>query len=319
MNFEAIRGKGMGGYRDDYYDPFQVMKDYYRLQDPTEEEQFRFVEAMQELIRRESEPYVYMYNLADYYLGIRNFELEKKYAEMAVKAGDNTACSLLGYLWYYGQTGKVDYQRAFEYFERAKAFPRCQYKLADMYRDGLYVERNPEKYEEIIVRLYYRERKNKCFVYSTCYPEVALRFVQLCLEEEIDSVDELESLFYARDILAVRQQNRPFWGNIKTMRRILETTAFMTGNDFDFVDLYDLLTFDKQEATITFDYQGTMYRLDIFQNGGQTVYEFQDRWYHGASDFLEKAHVDGKRITSVYDLISDIQLFTYKGRHVRDF
>ena len=36
--------------RSDSYDPYEEMKNFYRLDDPTEDEQFRFVEAMKYLI-----------------------------------------------------------------------------------------------------------------------------------------------------------------------------------------------------------------------------------------------------------------------------
>lgn len=40
----------MSEYSGNYYDPWEEMHAFYRLDDPTEEEQFRFVEAMKYII-----------------------------------------------------------------------------------------------------------------------------------------------------------------------------------------------------------------------------------------------------------------------------
>ena len=92
------------------------------------------------------------------------------------------------------------------------------------------------------------------------------------------------------------------------MKHILETTADMVGTEYDFIDIYDLLTFEVGKATVTFNYADGIYKIKIFPNEAEIVYEFGDRWYHGAEDFLEKARIDGKHITTVYDLISDIKI-----------
>lgn len=82
----------------------------------------------------------------------------------------------------------------------------------------------------------------------------------------------------------------------------------MVGNDYDFIDLYDLLTDAKEKAHITFDYDGVKNRLDIFPDKGETIYQYGDKWFHGSEDFLEKARIRGARITSVLDLISNIRV-----------
>ena len=82
----------MSGYSDDQYDPYEEMHAFYRLDDPTEEEQFRFVEAMKYLIDTAYDPadiIAFSYNLAMYYRGIKEFHLEKKYLEIGAEYGEN--------------------------------------------------------------------------------------------------------------------------------------------------------------------------------------------------------------------------------------
>ena len=40
-----------------------------------------------------------------------------------------------------------------------------------------------------------------------------------------------------------------------------------------------------------------------------TKRQLLDRWYHGAEGFLEKARIEGKRITTVITMIDNIELY----------
>ena len=53
----------------------------------------------------------------------------------------------LGYIYYYGKKGKNDYKKAFNYYlnDAATGNVRSLYKVGDFYRNGFYVEKNPEK------------------------------------------------------------------------------------------------------------------------------------------------------------------------------
>jgi len=50
----------------------------------------------------------------------------------------------LGYCYYYGRISKPDYKKAFFYYAKASILkhPNSMYKIGDMYRKGLYVEKN---------------------------------------------------------------------------------------------------------------------------------------------------------------------------------
>lgn len=295
------------------YDPYEEMKHFYSLDNPTEADQFRFVEAMEYLIRTAYDPVdirAFSFNLAMYYRDIREFHLEKKYLELGEKYGEVFSKEHLGIIWYYGLCGEQDYERAYRYFKECGT-RRAEYMLADMYHYGNYVDCSYDKCRDILEGLMDRldgERRDPRFWISTLFPEVSLRLVQLNLEEEIDTIDDLDCLLDSREILSVRQQNRPFWGNLKTMRDILETTVMMVGNEYDFIDLYDLKTLEETNANITFIYDNEEYSIDIFLDEGEIVYQFGSRWFHGADDFLEKARVNQMRLTTVYHQIRDIKV-----------
>lgn len=303
----------MGDDYRDSYNPYREMNEFYRLDDPTEEEQFRFVEAMERLIKNavfEDDIIAFSYNLAMYYRDIQNFPLEKKYLEMGEKEGSSIHREELGIMLYYGLCDEPDYKQAYEMFRQCDT-RRASYMIADMYHYGQGVKRDLDKCREILEGLFADvecERNDDRFLISTLFPEIADRLVRLNVEEKTDRAFDLDCLFDAREILAIRQCHRPFWGNIRTMKSILDTTEMMCGDGYDFIDLYDLLTFKKDNATVTFEYDGKDWQILIFRKGAEIVYSFEDRWFHGAEDFLVKARIEGKRITTIFNLITNIRI-----------
>ena len=298
---------------NDSYDPYQHMSEFYKLDNPSEDEQFRFVEAMDHIIKTSPFPEdisIFSFNLAMYYRNVKEFQLEKKYLEIGEMNDDSFCKEQLGFIWYYGLCGEINYKKAYEYFKACET-RTGQYMISDMYHKGQYIQRDDFKsfeiLEELIVELD-SEKNDPRFTLSTLFPEVAVRLAKLNLEYEDDSEFDLDNLFEARRILSLRQQRRPFWGNIKTMKEILDATADMCGNDYNFIDLYDLLTYDSPFSEITFDYNDVIYQIDIFENKEDIVYQFNDKWYRGAEDFLNKAIIDDKRITTVFDLILNIKV-----------
>ena len=91
-----------------------------------------------------------MMYLGGYYYEQRQFDLALKYYEMAAECDYDKAYDGLAYIWYYGRTGTKDYKLAFEYFHKLmdKGNLVAMYKIADMYRNGYYVEKSTEKYTQ---------------------------------------------------------------------------------------------------------------------------------------------------------------------------
>lgn len=93
-----------------------------------------------------------------YYCGVylpQDFRRAVELYEIAAQGGEVEAICNLGYCWYYGRHYELDFKRAYEYFSLGALLydhSNCLYKLGDMYRSGLYVEKN-EKYA---FRLYER-------------------------------------------------------------------------------------------------------------------------------------------------------------------
>lgn len=115
--------------------------------------------------------------------GKPDFEKAVFWYEKAAAAGNRQAEENLGYCWYYGRTGEPDYGKAFHYFLLGALDGHLisLYKVGDMYRNGLYAEKNPRE----AFRIY-----NRCLETMTdeAAPRVAgpvyLRVGEMLLEGE---------------------------------------------------------------------------------------------------------------------------------------
>lgn len=128
----------------------KIQERYNNSSSATEEEDFLFTEAMDFLIQEENDPND-MLQLGGWYYGRREFDLALKYYEMASAFNVDAADECLGYIWYYGRTGEPDYEKAYDHFFRSmkRGNPVSTYKVADMYHNGYYVQKDEAKYRRI--------------------------------------------------------------------------------------------------------------------------------------------------------------------------
>lgn len=267
---------------------------------PSEEEVFIFTEAMNFLIEKEHNPGDMMY-LGGYYYEIRNFDLALKYYEMAASYDYDVAFECLGYIWYYGRTGTRDYKKAFEYFSKLmeKGHPIATYKLADMYRNGYYVEKDQKKYEEIIEALYPKV-KDMDNVFDPV-PEVFTRLARI--RKEQGKTEEAVNLYlYAKDFLAQRIKHNAFFGNLSIMKWLIDDLYELMEFDKDYFDFFDLYYLLKSPNKITFYYDESLQKIESVREEGDICSVCHNgKWYRDRDEFFKGASVDGVKLTSVYD------------------
>ncbi|MBQ1316252.1 MAG: sel1 repeat family protein, partial [Lachnospiraceae bacterium] len=216
----------------------KILRHFYSLSNPTEEEEFLYTEALQFLIA-ETKDSDYMVDLGGFYYDKREFDLALKYYEMAAEYGNRYAISNLGYIWYYGRTGEKDYEKAFKYFDKARAMGDivASYKVADMYRNGYYVEKDYEKYKEIILSLYPKVKNARRL--GEPLPEIFTRLAKIRSDE--GKTEEALSLYdTARDFLAQRIRANPFFGNLTIMKWLIHDVYELREFDPAAMDLHDL-------------------------------------------------------------------------------
>ena len=296
----------------------QFITDYYYNNNPSADDFFLFEEAQLFLINTFHDPRD-MHNLAFTYLEQRRFDLECKYLEMAAEYGYYPAIEELGYIWYYGQTGTVEYKKAFEYFSKGAESEDdiikvgCEYKLADMYHNGFYVEKDEAKYIKIIEEIYDKithPEKVKS-VYGVDYmpfPDVAYRLAGIRAEQG-KTEEALELLEKAKRRLAEDIRNNPsWWGNIEVMDDITTLANEISSEDKVRLDIYDLYWISKNVCRVAFLYNDRRFIIDITPGEEENVIGFDNKWYRNARDFFEKAEIDGKKIVFIYDEIYDMEV-----------
>ena len=277
----------------------KIVDRFYDNQMPDKDDVFMFTEALSFLIETEHNPKDMMH-LGGYYYEIKRFDLALKYYELAATYDYDPAYECLGYIWYYGRTGEKDYKKAFEYFSRLmeKGDPVSTYKVADMYKNGYYVEKDQSKYEQIIEDLYPRV-KNMGDVFDPI-PEVFTRLARIRVEQ--GRKDEAISLYrYAKDVLAERISYNAFFGNMNIMKWLIDDLYELVPfdeNNFDFYDLYYLL---KSPNKITFMYDGEEQHLESVMEGNETTVCFNGKWFRSRDDFFKDGAIGNNRLTAIYD------------------
>lgn len=282
----------------------KIVENFDENANPSGEDEFLFIECMNFLIEKEKNP-ADMIWLGGYYYEQRHFDLALKYYEMAATFDYDPAYECLGYIWYYGRTGTKDYKKAFEYFFKMmeKGNPVATYKVADMYKNGYYVEKDYEKYKELVEGLYPQVAKSRYL--DAPLPEVFTRLARIRVEE--GKKNEAVNLYLqAKDFLAQRIHFNPFFGNLSIMMWLIDDLYELIEFDEGFFDFFDIFYLLKTPHKIVFYVEDKMQYLESVREGNECTVCFNGKWFHDRSDFFKNAVVDGKALTS---LQSDMAFF----------
>ena len=285
-------------------DALKIVHEYYDIANPSEDDDFLLTEALGLLIDTTKDP-KYMHELGWYYCSRKRFDLELKYLEMAAELGYVPSMEELGYMWYYGQHGEKDYGKAFTYFSKGAEGGDtngrlwCKYKLADMYHNGYHVEKDEEKYRELIEEAY-REIGMPTYL-NEPYPEILYRLAGIRAQEGRNN-EALELLTGAKYFMAERLSNEPFWGHIEAMGRIIKLMYEFREFDENNFDFYDLFYLTEKPGKIVFRdaVKNKKYTLEISDDSDHAI-KFDGKWYRNFGEFCEKAELNGKKLTSLYD------------------
>lgn len=292
--------------REEAYD---IIEAFERNQMPTDEDEFMFTEAMEFLINEDSNPKDMMY-LGGWYYEQKKFDLALKYYEMAAAYDYTGAYECLGYIWYYGRTGTVDYKKAF--LNYSKAYERgsdvCAYKLADMYKNGYFVEKDFEKYKEIVESLY-RKYKGREYSFSPYapIPEIYMRLAKIKSDAK-DIKAALNLYDTAEEFLAERIQKNPFFGNLNMMKWLKGDVYELRTMDEDNLGLYDLYVLFRKPVKVKIRIRGKNYEAEVSGEGEDRAINFNGKWFRTIDDFFKKASVDDMLLTELYDEVDRIQV-----------
>ena len=217
------------------------------------------------------------------------------------------AISDLGYIWYYGRTGEKDYEKAFHYFSKAMERGNliATYKVADMYKNGYFVEKDYGKYKQMLEELY--PKVQNCEYLNDPVPEVYTRLAKIRTEEG-KTEEALELYYVARDFLSRRIQSHPFFGDLNIMKWMIGDVYQLTEIDTDFIGLYDLYEILKTPAKVKFSFEDRYFEVESVEEDGKIVIRFGENWYQTVDDFFQKAQIDGELLTTLYEEVYDFKI-----------
>ena len=283
----------------------RVCSDYYNKTNPTEEDTFLYTEALKYLIE-ETKDSDYMVELGGLYYEAREFDLALKYYELAAEYNNLYAISNLGYVWYYGRTGERNYEKAFYYFDKARQMGDviAAYKVADMYKNGYFVEKDYEKYKAIIEELYPKVKKARRL--NEPLPEIFTRLAKI-RSEEGDIKEALRLYDLARDFLAQRIQTHPFFGDLNIMKWMISDIYKLRPFDPENMDLYDLYHVLQSPVRVRFMFEDEEHEVEAVEEDGSIVIRFDENWFRTIDDFFQKAELDEELITMRY-----LELYDYE-------
>ena len=284
----------------------KIRRDFYGLTNPSEEDRFLYTEALDFLITETKDP-GYMLELGALYYEEKRFDLALKYYELSAEGDNLGAIGGLGYIWYYGRTGEKDYEKAFHYFDKARQMGSlvAAYKVADMYKNGYYVEQDTERYKKIIEDLYLKIKDTPYF--DDPLPEIFTRLAKIRSEE--GNTDEALRLYdRARKVLSKRIQAHPFFGDRNIMKWLISDVyalrPFEPGNFM----LYDLFYILQKPARVRFKFEERDFLIVSDDGYGECAVQFEDCWYRTVDDFFAEAEIDGELLTTLYEEVYDFEV-----------
>jgi len=278
----------------DYYSAQKIIKCYYNSKRHTKEDEFLFTEALDFLIEETHDPQ-YMLSLGSYYYCNKQFELAKDYYELAASCNYKDAYSCLGYIYYYGRTGEPDYQKAYKYYKLAYESGDLEggYKLADMIKNGYYVEKDYDKYCSIILDLYNQVRDMKGPFDPV--PEIYSRLASI-YKKQGKRKEAAELLDYALPFMIQRSHYNYFFGDQTIIRYMVNDLYDLVEYDIDNVQLFDLYYLFNKPAKVKIVYKQEEYFVEAIKENEKIIVKCEQQYFEDVIDFFARFEIDGVKI-----------------------
>lgn len=284
----------------------QILDDYYDLTQPTYKDDIQLINALEYLIKETNNP-EYMVELGGWYYGQKQFDLAEEYYLMAAKLDYNNAYECLGYIYYYGRVGQPDYEKAFHYYKLASDQGNlvAAYKLADMYKNGYYVQKDYPKYVQIIKDLYPKiQGATNTF---DPVPEIYSRLAKIYVEEGNED-QAIQLLLIAKDFQSQRLIYSQFFGDLTIMKYIVNDLYSLIQFDPDYMDLFDLYYALQKPCKVAIEILGEDHILEAKYEDGLFYICMDNKNYEDVDQFFLKAKINGEPISTQYVNVNYIEI-----------
>ena len=284
----------------------QILDDYYDLTQPKYEDDIALIHALEFLIKETNNP-EYMVELGAWYYGQKQFDLAEEYYLMAAKLGYNDAYECLGYIYYYGRVGHPDYEKAFHYYKLAsdKGNLVAAYKLADMYKNGYYVQKDYPRYVQIIKDLYSKiQGATNTF---DPVPEIYSRLAKIYVEEGNED-QAIKLLLIAKEFQSQRLIYSQFFGDLTIMKYIVNDLYSLIQFDPNYMDLFDLYYALQKPCKVAIEILGDDHIIEAKYEDGLFYICMDDKNYEDVDQFFQNAMIHDEPLYSQYVNVNYIEI-----------
>lgn len=284
----------------------QILDDYYDLTQPTYEDDIQLINALEYLIKETNNP-EYMVELGGWYYGQKQFDLAEEYYLMAAKLDYNNAYECLGYIYYYGRVGQPDYEKAFHYYKLASDQGNlvAAYKLADMYKNGYYVQKDYPKYVQMIKDLYPKiQGATNTF---DPVPEIYSRLAKIYVEEGNED-QAIQLLLIAKEFQSQRLIYSHFFGDLTIMKYIVNDLYSLIQFDPDYMDLFDLYYALQKPCKVAIEILGEDHIIEAKYEDGLFFICMDNKNYEDVDQFFLKAKINGEPLSTQYVNVNYIEI-----------
>ena len=284
----------------------QILDDYYDLTQPKYEDDIALIHALEFLIKETNNP-EYMVELGAWYYGQKQFDLAEEYYLMAAKLGYNDAYECLGYIYYYGRVGHPDYEKAFHYYKLASDQGNliASYKLADMYKNGYYVQKDYPRYVQIIKDLYSKiQGATNTF---DPVPEIYSRLAKIYVEEGNED-QAIQLLLIAKEFQSQRLIYSQFFGDLTIMKYIVNDLYSLIQFDPNYMDLFDLYYALQKPCKVAIEILGEDHIIEAKYEDGLFYICMDDKNYEDVDQFFQNAMIHDEPLYSQYVNVNYIEI-----------
>ena len=287
------------------------IEEFYEILSPTKEQINDHIEELKFLASKNDLFGMREFGNAMAYYG--RYDIAEKYYNMVIESDKNPNKELshstfahieLGDLYLKDYIGKKNYDKAYQHYKMAAFYGNvlAKERIADMYKEGIYVKKDYARYVKIITELYEKYKDNYGVDISLSLKMAKIRYDLGDCEgcKEIVRIFELGGGFGGINIFSIENDIK----DIIEIQKLQYKLGMINESEFDIFSLDSLNSIYKK---FSFKYRNKRYEVRYNELG---YYEFENTKYKSLTDLILKARIQDKAILEILDKI--INYKTYK-------
>ena len=179
------------------------------------------------------------------------------------------------------------------------------YKLADMYKNGYYVQKDYPKYVQIIKGLYpLLQGATNTF---DPVPEVYSRLAKIYVEEGNED-QAIQLLLIAKEFQSQRLIYSDFFGDLTIMKHIVLDLYSLIQFDADYMDLFDLYYVLQKPCKLALEINGEDHIIEAKYEDGLFYISMDDKNYEDVDQVFQNAMIHDEPLYSQYVNVNYIEM-----------